>query len=271
MLLEIRHRTRYRYEKPITLEPQHFYFHPLSRAYFEIQHFELDSNPQPSLVSQRIDLESNSYLQCWYEKELDELELNTTLRIETHAFNPFDFLVEKGPKTAETLAETPYKQQLPLASEAKEWTNSIAKEHAQTTSLLSALCASIHTHWKHEARYDDSLLQPNTCFTQKQGSCRDLSWMLIAMLRSLNFPARFVSGYSYNPELGEGHELHAWVEVFVEGGGWIGLDPSSGLFTTECYIPVAASYHPANTLPVQGSYRGDAVSALVTSVQIKTF
>ena len=271
MLLEIQHQTRYRYDKPISLEPQHFYFHPLSRNYYNIQSFELNTSPVAKAMSERIDLENNTFHQGWFDRELTQLEIQASMTIETRAFNPFDFLVEAKSKTTETRAENPFLHPLPISAELKHWTDQIKECHDQTTSLLSDLCSKIHDDWTHEARYDDSLLQPNACFAEKQGSCRDLSWMLIAMLRYLHFPARFVSGYSFNPELGEGHELHAWVEVFLHGGGWIGVDPSSGLFTTEYYIPVATSYHPANTLPVQGVYRGNANSELETSVQIKIF
>jgi transglutaminase-like putative cysteine protease len=93
--------------------------------------------------------------------------------------------------------------------------------------------------------------------------------MEMDMLREIGLATRFVSGYAFNPELEDGHELHAWLEVFLPGAGWVGVDPSLGLFTDHSYIPLASHPDPKRTLPVQGSYIGSATSQLVTSVDLK--
>ena len=90
----------------------------------------------------------------------------------------------------------------------------------------------------------------------------------MAIFRQLKIPARFVSGYAFNPVLEDGHELHSWVEAWIPGAGWIGFDPVSGLLTNHFYIPVVSSFDPKYTLPVQGSYMGDATSKLETEVII---
>lgn len=93
--------------------------------------------------------------------------------------------------------------------------------------------------------------------------------MLVHMLRNVGLASRFVSGYAFNPELTEGHELHAWVEVFLPGAGWVGLDPSLGLFSDNHYIPLAAGYSPELVAPVQGSFGGTASTDLKAEVWIK--
>jgi transglutaminase-like putative cysteine protease len=50
------------------------------------------------------------------------------------------------------------------------------------------------------------------------------------------------------------YELHAWVDVFIPGIGWLGLDPSHGIFTGICF-PIASSAHFENTMPVSGGIR----------------
>ena len=139
----------------------------------------------------------------------------------------------------------------------------------QVINFLTSLLDKVAAKWGHEVRYEENILDPEDCFDRKNGSCRDLTWMLMHMLGHYHLPTRFVSGYAYNPELGEGHELHAWLEVHLPGAGWIGLDPSAGLFTTASYIPVSTSYHPKNTMPVVGSYRGEKRARLETSVSIR--
>lgn len=269
MHFKIEHTTLYRYSAPVFPEPQHFYFYPHHRPYLHLINFDLQVHPDPSGLTLRLDAENNLYHQCWFNGEVDFLKILVTVEVEASEFNPFDFLVEEIPKTNHQDALRLYLNfRVNLSEECKNWVQAFktSPDH-DPIDVLKQLCKKIHSGWQHAFSYLTDLLDPNQCFLNKTGSCRDLSWMMIQMLRFLEFPARFVSGYSYNPEL-DGHELHAWVEAWVPSAGWIGLDPSSGLFTTSHYIPLAASYHPANTLPVQGTFRGDATSEMETAVSI---
>ncbi|MTI38924.1 transglutaminase family protein [Fulvivirga lutimaris] len=266
MLLEIEHLTSYRYSEKIFLEPQHLYFHPQYRSHLKLIKHELQVLPNPAGSGVRIDVENNTYTQCWFNETTDKLEISLKMLVETSVFNQFNFLLEEQPKTDYQEALGLYLTQTEvLNQEVQDWLNNIAS--ADPNNFISSLCLAINNKWSHTTSDESELLDLNTCFNQDSGSCRDLSWMMIQMLRSKNIPARYVSGYSHNPEL-VGHELHAWVEAWLPGAGWIGLDPSSGLFITEFYIPMASSYHPVNTLPIQGSFRGTAKAKLDTMVKI---
>ena len=269
MKLKVHHYTLYQYESPVFLEPQHLYFFPLQRPHLKLVKWGIRIFPEPAGLSQRIDLEGNVYHQCWNNNTTDHFEIIVDFEAEVSSFNPFDFLMEeiKGRKFENPVFRVYLqKDPLDLSKDLIRWVDERKKE--EPLDSIRNLTNEVHKGWSHQISYSSKLQHPNECFISNGGSCRDLSWMLIQMLRYLEIPSRFVSGYSHNAEI-DGHELHAWVESWVDGAGWIAHDPSSGMFTTEHYVPVAVSHHPKLTLPVQGSYRGSASSKLETRVDIE--
>jgi hypothetical protein len=155
-----------------------------------------------------------------------------------------------------------------FTADLSEFTRSIGLKVDTFLDFLVKLTAAIHAGWTHIIREEEDFWAADKTFESKKGSCRDLAWMQMNMLGSLGLASRFVSGYAFNPELASGHELHAWLQTYLPGAGWIGLDPSLGLLTNHFYVPLAYHPDPSKTLPVQGSYAGEANSKLETDVII---
>ena len=89
----------------------------------------------------------------------------------------------------------------------------------------------------------------------------------MAMCRVMGIAARFVSGYHYgDPE--QEQYLHAWVEVYLPGGGWRGFDPTQNCLVSGKHIPLGASAISAAVTPVYGTYRGSAKGSFVTKVRL---
>lgn len=96
----------------------------------------------------------------------------------------------------------------------------------------------------------------------RSGVCQDFANLMLAILRSNGLPARYVSGYieAHDPESGEemtgAAASHAWVEVFLPGGIWWGLDPTNNQVVGERHIVVAVGRDYNDVAPMRGTYKG---------------
>ncbi|WP_113922375.1 transglutaminase family protein [Cognataquiflexum aquatile] len=277
MKLRIRHSTRYTYDKKVQLNIHEFYLIPLQRFYFKVLKSNWTVFPTPLGFHERINFENNPYFQAWFTGESDFLEIKSDFEIEVGEFNPYGFIIQPQPVFPFETFSYPeeVKDYLRIYIEGEklpgldDFVKSVMKESDGLVGFLVLLLAKIHSNWEHIIRHEEGIMPLGEVFESKIGSCRDLSWMLMAMLRSIGLACRFVSGYAFNPELDAGHELHAWVEVFLPGASWIGLDPSLGLLADSRYIPLAISYDPKFASPVVGNYGGASQSHLTTDVVIE--
>lgn len=279
MELTIKHSTRYNYTKPVSLLPHYLRLKPQSRPYLQLTDFNMIITPEPLSISERLDAENNPFFQIWMEPvPVKEFAIKATIKLQVEAFDPYHFIIDPPVRFFQHQFHYPEHLKNFLApfltgdSSAKNFSSFLNEriKGSDRSSLLfiTDLIRYISNNFTYQRKDVNVNLDSEKTFEEHSGSCKELSWMLIEMLRSTGLAARFVSGYAYNALLGEGHELHAWVEVLLPGAGWIGLDPSSGLLTDEHYIPVATSFDPNLTMPVTGVYSGEAFSKLQASVSI---
>ena len=108
-------------------------------------------------------------------------------------------------------------------------------------------------------------------WTERKGVCQDFAHVILAMLRSLGLPARYVSGYLHpkaSAEIGEtvAGESHAWVEWW--DGEWVGYDPTNGKRVGEQHVAVARGRDYDDVSPLKGMYSGPKSSSLGVIVEL---
>jgi transglutaminase-like putative cysteine protease len=101
-----------------------------------------------------------------------------------------------------------------------------------------------------------------------RGVCQDFAHVFIGVCRTRGLPARYVSGYLYDPSNGGQSQSHAWVDVF-EDGRWTSLDPTHDTEQTDHYVRVGVGRDYADVPPTRGVYKGVAEEELEVVVTIR--
>jgi transglutaminase-like putative cysteine protease len=278
MNFKIIHETKYLFSDEVFLEPHFLRFRPKQTPFIDVTSYSIAIKAEPEGHSVIEDEEHNAIDFCWFETLTNSLSILVQSSLQTKAFNPFNFIIH--PESFNTLPftynEHQYQilyaslQKTVLAQDIIDFGNEILeKSHFNTIGFITNLTTQIHQDFVVEYREDGPPLAPNNTYNIKRGSCRDLSWLQINLLRHYGIAARFVSGYFYFDMENPTFELHAWVEVFIPGTGWLGFDPSHGILTGNTHFPVASSAIPENTMPVSGGIRGSATSQLITNLTIE--
>lgn len=266
---DIEHEIIYIYNKPVFQEPCKVYLIPRTDGYQRNLDSSLCLCPQPQLGCFNTDLYGNICYEAVFSELSERYEIKAKSRVETLKKNPFDYYVNCEdltlpikPKQNDSMLRGCYVISAELNSPIKEWVDSLLQAaEFKTVDFLLQLTNAIHKAFSVENRLKEGTLLPDRTFSAKTGSCRDLSVLMIYVLRSLNLPTRFVSGY-YEADPGKDeNDLHAWVEVYIQGAGWRGYDPSNGIAVQDRHVALASSVTPGEIFPVMGKYRSDVAES----------
>ena len=189
------------------------------------------------------------------------LSVALDLELEITPKNPFGFLLDRHAlmtpfsyESAEAQVLDPY-----LRSdgdvELSFWRSPVKPE--PTSEVLVALNVAIHEHLEYERREEGEARAPAETLRRGRGACRDFAVLLAEKLRELGIAARLASGYlcefGDTGKVAEG-SLHAWVEAYLPGAGWVGLDPTNGTLCSHHHLTAAVGLTPAQISPVFGNY-----------------
>ncbi len=277
MRFAVVHSTEYRYSSPVHLEPHAIRLRPREDATERLLEYSLEIDPPPALRAAALDQDGNSVTNAWFEGLVERLSLRVSFLVETLRENPFEFLLQSGDTDIPIQYAEPLR--IPLAAylgmdhngEVREFAHELARESSwRTMEFLAALNRRLFETTTQLIRREGPPQPPERTLASRQGSCRDTAVLFCAACRTVGIAARFVSGYERAAALGpDGGEMHAWAEVYLQGGGWRGYDPSRGLAVTQFHIPVAAAADPVFAAPITGTFRGAAEAAMQYEIRME--
>lgn len=265
MRLLVRHETTYRYATPASAVIQHLRMTPRGYEGLFIRKWRVEID-----ADYRLDRGEDAFGNILHtytaEGPVEELrilvmgdvETTDTAGITRLAVERFPMIFWKRPTDRTT-----------ASPDIVHWAqDTAAGEGGDRLATLHQMNASLHATMKIVPSMTDGGLTASKVFDQRAGTPTDAAHVLIAAARSLDIPARCIGGYRLPKAGQEGLETRlSWVEAYVEGIGWVGFDPSTGMSTTEGHIRVAAGLDYLDCCAVRGAQTGG--SAEVLSVELK--
>lgn len=271
--IAISHKTSYKFDRFVSLTPHVFRLRPAPHSRTPIEGYSFKIFPENHFINWQQDPFGNYQARVVFPEKTNELRVEVEVIAAMKVINPFDFFVEEYaenyPFTYDASLQkelVPYLEKEAVGPKLEAW----IQEHKPTeplriTDCLVKLNQQLNTDISYNIRMEPGVQTCEDTLTTLSGSCRDSAWLLVQILRQLGIASRFVSGYlvQLTPDIKsldgpsgpekDFTDLHAWAEAYVPGAGWIGLDPTSGLFAGEGHIPLCCTPHYSSAAPVTGA------------------
>jgi len=279
MYYVVRHVTRFRYSAPITESVIEVRMQPRQEGMQQCLSFDLTTNPGARVMSRR-DYLDNIVHHFSVPRSHSELTITAQTLVgvtapalpealNDAAWSEIDALVTQS-DVAEMLIPSYFARPTALLNELAY--DLRVSRRADPLSLLREISLGVHERFRYtplstkvDSPIDDAL-------RLRQGVCQDYAHVMIALVRELGVPCRYVSGYlfrqSSDVESRAASATHAWVEALLPRLGWVGFDPTNNLVVGERHIRTAVGRDYADVPPTRGVFKGDARTELGVAVQV---
>ena len=279
MFYSVRHRTEFRYSSPVREGVMEVRTQPRSEGYQRCLTFDLGVIPPTRVMSYR-DFLGNIVHHFDIPGAFSELTVTAQALVE----------VQPQPDL-ESISVGDWKDLDALVATGDYWDMLAPSRFAQPTALLHELARDLRMERRdrplelirelNEAIATTFEYTPNStkvdspideALRRRQGVCQDLAHIMIAMVRDLRIPCRYVSGYLSPRDQSKSRSTdsatHAWVEAWLPGPGWIGFDPTNRLVSGVHHVRVAVGRDYADVPPTRGIYKGNADEEMRVAVRV---
>lgn len=275
-VFKIHHITKYQYERPVSESVNEIRIFPLQCPEQEVlQHDLLITNhPEMHIFN---DYWGNKTGQFSLLESHSELTIESKLIVRTTQSDELKINTQSG---FDHLAEE-VREQLPLMElnrpdtiERQDLIDEICQQVFASDKSIATVVEASNEYIFKNFTYTKGITTIETTvdeiLEQKKGVCQDFAHILLQILRSLSIPCRYVSGYicpNKNGMRGEG-ATHAWVDAWIPGSGWTGIDPTNNVWVTNNHIKLAVGRNFSDCTPVKGSFKGPAKQELFVLVSV---
>jgi transglutaminase-like putative cysteine protease len=282
MSLRVNHTTTYSYSEPVSLYHTEVRLVPRTSAAQTLLDHELVILPAPEVSIARKDYFGNAV--TYFSSQEPHLQLSVTAHslVEVNTGHPLQpRLTPKWEQVseevrrherAETFDALQFVFESPRVCATREFADYAAPSFPAGRPLLEGaldLCGRIHREFEYDQRATTVTTPVDEVLRLRHGVCQDFAHLMIACLRSIGLPARYVSGYLGSSGNSVGTEAsHAWASVFCSGFGWLDLDPTNNVMPAGNHVTAAWGRDYSDVPPVKGVALGGGDQAISVAVDV---
>ena len=286
-VLRVEHVTRYEYASRVELASHLVHLRPRDLPWQQVLQYTLRAEPGPDRVRWGTDHFGNPLAWLFLDRAHRALEVVTEALVDVSLppapARPGDTLawenivkLAQRPDAARDVAEFTFSS--PMAPADRDVRAYVTPSFPPGRPILVALM-DLMARIGRDFRFDPEVTTVSTPVQRvlqlRAGVCQDFAHLMIAGLRGLGLPARYVSGYlQTRPPPGQARlrgadQSHAWVGCWLgPAHGWIDLDPTNDLVVRDEHVWLGWGRDYADVSPIRGVLQGGGRHSLHVSVDI---
>jgi transglutaminase-like putative cysteine protease len=286
MIYRVCHRTTYDYAHDVDLGTHLLHLQPRPLSWQRIISSQLRPVPAPGAIRHGTDCFGNAV--AWMFLDSPHAHFEVTLDAVVEVTPPpvrrpapewrsvsraaFDGGAG-GFEAAEFLFDSPH---APAIAEARDYAAPSFPEGRSVLDGVIDLNARIGRDFTFRAGVTSIETTVKQVLAQRAGVCQDFSHLMIAGLRGMGLPARYVSGYiRTKPAPGQkrrrgADQSHAWVGCWMgPEHGWVDIDPTNGILITDEHVVLGWGRDFSDVSPLCGVILGGGKHRLTVSVDLE--
>lgn len=287
----VRHLTTYQYSGRIDLCHSITHLRPREDSGQEVLSHRVDVTPVPFFQVEREDYWNNGTLYFEIQGSHDRLEVLSTLTVEKEVGAPVPPVSgvawdnrkqrlrpgdhdEAGLYFANFLLPT---RACPFVDGIDLFLAPSLTPGKDSMELVSEIMTRVYKEFAYVPGATDTTTPLATVMKHEKGVCQDFAHVMIASLRRIGIPARYVSGYLETlPPPGQeklqgADATHAWIEAYSKKTGWVGFDPTNDKIPVHQHIKIAHGRDYFDVQPLKGLFVGSGGQVLSVEVDVERF
>jgi transglutaminase-like putative cysteine protease len=281
MKLAVTHTTRYLYSETVSTCHNEVYLAPRSTAIQAVAHHDLYVSPAPDFEISRTDYFGNNVASFGINQVHQELVITARSEVDVRpvptpnlALSPaWDRVPEEASRrTPEAFEAGQFVFESPLIQTGADFAAYAAVSFTAGRPFLDGagdLSQRVHADFRYDRRATTVATPVRDVLEARRGVCQDFAHFMIACLRSLHLPARYVSGYVRTvQEFVGGEASHAWVSVWCPVFGWQDFDPTNNVMPQGDHVTLAWGRDYSDVTPVKGVALGGGEQIVSVSAHV---
>jgi transglutaminase-like putative cysteine protease len=282
MFYAIRHFTRYRYSKPVSQSSMEVRMHPRSEYSQRCFTFQLSVSPRARVFSyhdhtgnviHHFDIPEAHRQLTIIADALVDVDPPPPLpdSLDKSSWQLLDEMIERDDYW-DMLMPSQFARNSPALEEFARKLGVDQRDGSDPLTLLRSLNSKLFEGFEYtklSTRVDSPI---EVALENRKGVCQDFAHIMIALVRGLRVPCRYVSGYLHHDKTHKDRSAdgatHAWVEALLPGLGWVGFDPTNNLLAGKRHIRTAIGRDYSDVPPTVGTLKGSAHSEMQVRVRV---